>query len=786
MFETRKKPINTVYTPVYKNVSNEAYQMFLLRFGGKFNVWFSYKPMTPEEEPVVKERLEKLLNKEKQETKSICQGISQIKPIEKFDTFFEYWKDIQLKNHQDKPKEFHEILQDIRNEERSRVIKQQNARWDELKSLRCDPWNELKMFELSLVKPCEDKGNITSKPNYDIGQTTRTIHIGRTDPNILKAISFLRFCEEVGLPFRIGQYSIASNIAKATLQRISKYSSFWATATLERMGDEKSVDNIFNREYIYKLTTDIADKIIINYLDVLKQFRFQLRVTSQNGNYGIRLAQLLPEVISRLCCKCSNNVKNRIFIFLKEIYASSEKAYYRNIRNMMKRLICSMSEAEQYNKIPDLLGISFPDDLTALNKNDFQNPLQFLEISRKPDGVSGLDIQQGTVDVLCDQASSDDPDKRRWAVSSLITLLNFELITEHQIEKVSQSLWSKSNEDGFPYGTDYYKFAFLTHPYPKEVNPDDLFKNYVKNTSFPIQTKGLEEGVAMMGGNIPVVYEILGANSIDSNFWTVDDAIDIFRRVKEWWDADKDKLEGKYSESNGFPSIKNEFKSRFYCMIELITEVICPKLSKESSDNTIEVLEKLINETKEYGLHTLELEAACLHILQEKESDFKERIHEALISKNDNEEKDGLNALDKMIFAKNCKDGNSTKIEAIKMLSLYVMWCSTDSVGYALSIIIRILKNAPTNYSDGLEDATIKRLNILLEETNYENKKNLITFEEKLEVRRISSILASTLWKHYKTKNKQIPEVIVDWRKICMSPHEFSEIKNTWEGCQAT
>lgn len=793
LLETRKKPNNTVYTPVYKNVSYEAYQLFLLRIGGKNYPIFDNQQSSLEEESLVKERLKQNWKMEKkeqekeqeQEKESFCLRNQQIKSTVQHDTFDQYWEDIKSKKHEDKPKEFHDILRDIRNEERSRVIKQQNARWDELKSLRCDPWNELKMFELSLVRPCKDKGNITTKPEFDIGQITRTIHIGRTDPDILKAISYLRFCEEVGLPFCIGQYSIASNIAKATLQRISKYSYFWATATLERIGDEKSVDNIFYREYIYKLTTDIADRIIINYLGVLKQFRFQLRVTSQNGNYGIRLAQLLPEVISRLCCKCSSDVKKSVFGFIQEIYASPDKAYYRNIRNLMKRLICSMSEVEQYSKIPDLLEISFPDDLKAFNKNDFQNPLRFLEISRKPDGVSGLDIQQETIDVLCDQASSDDPDMRRWAVSSLITLLNFKLINEHQIEKVSQSLWFKGDKDGFPDGTDYYKFAFLAHPHPKKVNPNTLFKNYVNNTPFPIQKKGLQEGVAMMGGSIPVVYEILGSNSIDPNFWTADEAIAVFQRVKDWWDADKDKLRKTDSGPNDFLSIRNEFESRFYCMMELVIEVICPKLSKESSDNTLKEVERLIKETTEYGLHTLEFEAACLHVFPEKESDVKERIHEALISKKDNKEKDALNALSKMIFSKNCKEENSAKIEAVKMLSQFVMWCSTNVIGSALWIIYRIVKDSPMNYSFCLEEATIKRLEILLEETNYENKKNLITFEEKLEVRRISSILASTLWKHYISKSEQIPEVIVDWSRTCMSTNEFSEISNTWEGCQA-
>jgi len=114
------------------------------------------------------------------------------------------------------------------------------------------------------------------------------------------------------------------------------------------------------------------------------------------------------------------------------------------------------------------------------------------------------------------------------------------------------------------------------------------------------------------------------------------------------------------------------------------------------------------------------------------------------------------------------------------MLRQYVLWCSTNSVGSALWVIYRVLKCSPTSFSDCLEDATIRRLEILVEETNYDNK-YLPTFEEKLELRRITSVLTATLWKHYKSNYLPVPKIIAKWRKICLSANEFSEIRNAWD-----
>lgn len=661
-----------------------------------------------------------------------------------------------------------------------------NDRWNELKGFKCDPWNEIKLFELTLKNPPVERKIVTEKREFDIGRVTRSRHFSSTDQEGLSAYAFLRFCEEVGLPYRVGSYTMATKTALASLQRISRYSSFWAIATLARLGDAKAVDSLFSREAVYRFTAHEADQLIHGYLDALNKCRDDIHAGDafRNDSYGVRLAQLLPEVMSRLCCKCSGETKRRVLEFVTGIYASPDKTNYRNVKNLTNRLISSMSEVEQYSLVPDLLKIPFPENLNLLVKDEFLNPFLLLELNQKPECAPAVEIQPGLVDHLFRQAALDNSDRRRWAITSLVTLHKLQLLDDGQSKNLAGAIWRVTDQYGLPDGTDFYKFAFLGFPHPEEVDPTQLFKNYVMSTIFPIQKNKQDKGVGITGGNIPIVHEIIGANGNGGSIWTAEDATEILQRLLEWWDADKDRLSEKENVPEGFSSIPEEFRARFARMLELLAEVVGPKLSTDSPNEIKTPLSRLLKEVREYGLPGLAAEAACLHIYPDQKADVYNRINEALISNQDNIQRDGLRAISKIILDGNDAAASSVEPDPASILSQYLTWCPTHSISSALWIIVRILKNSPTSFSHSLETAAQRRLDRLLADTAYDSDNPDLNFDEKLEVRRISSILAAALWSYYNSRSLPVPEVVEKWRVACLSPDEFSEIRNAWGDCE--
>ncbi|WP_020207843.1 anti-phage defense-associated sirtuin Dsr2 [Gilvimarinus chinensis] len=778
--ESRKKS-NNEYTPKsYFSVSAESYQMLLFRYVKDASDWMMRKPATADEESVIKEYIKDEWVQGQHSSESKRQTSSTVKPRKRFDSFDENWEDLCEKRLSDRRLEWNQYLISIRMRQRRNELQQQNARWDELKAFRCDPWNEIKMYELKLDKPYFQLKTFTEKREFDVGLVSKTRHFFGVDQELINAYSFLRFFEEIGLSYRM---DVKTTLA--SLQRISRSSSFWAISTLARLGDVKAADSLFNRESVYRFTTSEADQLIQNYLDAIRKCRNDINEddSSRNDSYGVRLAQLLPELISRLCCKCSDGMKRCVLEFIADIYASPEKNSYGNMRNLLNRLINSMPEVEQYNLIPEFLKIPFPEDLNPIVRDEFINPFLLVDLKQKPGCVQAVEIRPEMVDHLFQQAALDNPDRRRWAITSLVTLHTLQLLDVDESEDLAEVIWSVTDGYGLPDETDFYKFALLRFPYPEGVNPVKRFKRYVESAPFPIQK---DRGVSMTGGRLSIVHEIIGASSNGENIWTAKDAAEILQRLIEWWDADKDRLAEKENEPVGSPSISEEFRARFSRMLDLISEVVGPKLSVDSPEEIKSSLGRFLKEAQELELPALKAEAASLHLFPDWKGELNSRINEALLSNQIAIQVDGLKAIDKIILYASDVDSSFEEVDPVSMLTQYLAWCPSNRIIPALWIIVRVLKKSPARFDPRLELATLSRLNRLLNETAYDRDTQEFDFDENLGVRQVSSVLAVALFEYYETIGDPVPEVVEKWKIECLAPDEFAEIRIPWLECQST
>ena len=162
------------------------------------------KTATKEEEQLIEENHSKEWRERERKQAFYQQTNSTIKLFENPSSLKEDWSDLLAKRSSERRNEWEHMLRGVRDNQRKNELQCQNIRWDELKASRCDPWNELKLFELTLVNPPVQNKDITEKREFDIGKITRTIHFRSEDQDALKGYSFLRFSEEVGLPFCIG------------------------------------------------------------------------------------------------------------------------------------------------------------------------------------------------------------------------------------------------------------------------------------------------------------------------------------------------------------------------------------------------------------------------------------------------------------------------------------------------------------------------------------------------------------------------------------------------------
>ena len=95
-----------------------------------------------------------------------------------------------------------------------------SERWNALNQYKCDPWHELKLFKSTLKQPPVKQSEVTERKEFDIGRITHAYHSGSGSKEARIAYSFLRFCEDAGIPFRIPGSIFGKEAAEGTLSRI--------------------------------------------------------------------------------------------------------------------------------------------------------------------------------------------------------------------------------------------------------------------------------------------------------------------------------------------------------------------------------------------------------------------------------------------------------------------------------------------------------------------------------------------------------------------------------------
>ncbi|GAH80480.1 unnamed protein product, partial [marine sediment metagenome] len=222
------------------------------------------------------------------------------------------------------------------------------------------------------------------------------------------------------------------------------------------------------------------------------------------------------------------------------------------------------------------------------------------------------------------------------------------LLNENQVKEFSKALWSQTDKStGFPKNTDFYKFAFLKSlPHPNNIDPVSLFKDYIAKEKFPIQKTKAEKGISITEGDIPFCYELIGATKspfFDKGIdWSEQEAIDIFHRLLEWWDSDKE-FTKKDKDTKFFGGIGGEFKKRFSNLTRILNHVIIPRLLLQVSIK--EDLNRLLKELSKYDIPCVATHAASLCIFPEQRLDVFSKIELAILSKQEEKIRDGYNAI---------------------------------------------------------------------------------------------------------------------------------------------
>ena len=660
-------------------------------------------------------------------------------------------------------------------------------RWHQLREYGCDPRDELRRFRHSVDGLPMDDVRVVEKASFDIHKRIRRQNWSGSS-NSLHATRFLRFSEDSGIPFRIHQVSITTHIASRTLRHVSRSSPYWAMATLVRIGDQRVVDEIFDRPSLAGMNIESLDQLIFRYLRSLELARVQRHIHERGGhsNFGTRLARVVPEILSRLSCKCSDSAKDRLFEFLVRVYESKSRRVYRGIRNLATRLLASYSPSQRYRLIPRLLDISLRPNRQPLEIREFPNPLALLEIEQ--DVITGdVSVDQSKIDTLLENANSTESDVRKWALNSLAILYKVEMLSPIHSAKFAKALWGQiRSESAFPQDTEFPRSEFLNLPYPTNVDPKKLFTDYILRIKIFDQND--RNYISFPTGVPTLCREIIGSTS--NIRWSRNEAVVLLESILAWWDFHKKYLTETYQDG-GFTSILDQLQYEVSLLVDTMSVFMISMSVLPDDDGVVKRLDRFINELSDIGIDALRVEAACLDIFPHRMESVLNQIEENIDSRSEDTVVDSLEAI-RVISMKYIQgDGDHAReslVRVVQSAAEIVRWRRDIGLISAMNVIGYIAVKHHWAFTGDVSRSVLKGLSYLIDETangrlgeaSRDPDVDRLAESKRLRQRCASARFAYMLSKLYAKRGGAVPAVIREWESICRSAEEFSDVRNQW------
>ncbi len=657
-------------------------------------------------------------------------------------------------------------------------------RWHVLKQYKCDPWQEIEIFEHKLQRPPAIPSAVAEKSTFDIGRLVQTSYMGGWNTEALAAYNFLRFCEDAGIPFRVPGCAIAAKSAAGTLARIAEYSSHWALATLVRLGEAKAVSEIFDRTSLARMDVSTIDGLIEKHLQSLRSALPDIETGDRwrRPNLGTLLAGVLPEMLSRLCCKCSQPAREQLLDWLLEVYRSDHRTNYQGVQVLVRRLIDVSPLRERVAMVPRLLQFPVLPDLDRIEEREYEHPFAVFRSPKTP-FASEVDIAGISLEAFFAGATSDQPAVRRWAISALAVLHDMGLLEPALTQRFAEVLWSQIDQYGLPSGTNYYRFAFLSLPRPTGVDPPELFMQYVRGAQFPAQ-KDQQQTTIELGtsDDVALCHDIVAASVV----WSKEDLRSITERLVQWWDTDKAHVL-RVRVTGPFRSIAVDLGRRLSSLVRTLAKMVMKYMESINGELRGSVM-RVVEECSQYDVPALRLDVACAYAFAASRDSVFQRVEDALASPRRETVIDALEAMDIVSQRPGSESDRDDLMRLLAAAGQMIRWRRATALWAALDAVGDVVSRHPWTFAGEVERSVLAGLGSLVPETAIggEDRKGHgpemgnHNLSRKLVVRRAAARLAYRLFEHYQAQGVTIPQAIEAWRAVCRSDAEFLDIRNEW------
>lgn len=597
-------------------------------------------------------------------------------------------------------------------------------------------------------------------PSFDIGMSSFSIKSGE-DINLINAYEYIGFREMTGHPFRIGSVTNKEGVLGAVL-RLNRYNDTIPLIFSLLTSDNKLLEEAFTRLEIGMIDVDKVDIICSRCISLIRfSMNYYLRKKHINYfdtdlmEYPLRV---VPEALSRLCVKCTEEKFDELVDLLIEIYNFADKDMFSNVKVYTQRIIKYMPIAVVHRTLEKFWNIEIMQSEAHLN-NNFPDPFQYLwsRLFNKNYKPERMDEKQCRMyeEIL---EKTKDENYHYPALARATYIFKIYKFTDEQRDKLKNILWDKDNlnEYGLPDLSDFYCTSADEFPHDGEDNDIieraeryviDQFEKNIKDESYSSY-----QHLFNMACHVVEKSEIteLKVNKVTNLVLSICKILD------------------KYSNS-GISFGRNDAKNDLKRVDELMGLLI--------------LRSNLVSAEKSYQNENIR---AIIDILD------KHEIPHALLSwcvtvDKRNEEIKASAFKGDSSFAHNA---NQTIYRLTKQgisISEDLKICLVDSIYTTISYYVNSFALGVEYLIDAdlLTDTQCQQITTSL--CKFDEMTRLVitdtkdSISRKLAMRKVTSILAHTLYKWYERNSITVPEEIIYWKRISESSDEFAEIRLCWE-----
>ncbi len=632
-----------------------------------------------------------------------------------------------------------------------------------------DVYAEIEIFEALLKERPEKKYEIEE---YDLNRVTRPMMSG--DSSHIDAFQFVRFFEEIGSPFNSNHIVSAKKACFEAINRINPHSPLWSLILQIKVNDDKFKNKVWSRETISQMSNQEIDSMANFCISAIKNNIEYIEDKNhlREANFQLGIASVVPELLSRLCTRMSDEMKLQTLELFDLIYLSKTPSNFKNLKHLAKRLISSMSEKLKIDNFNALMKSYLYQPKNEVDKIDFSDIFEsFKYYKESEDKNKSAKLDEQITEILFQLLEKEDV--REIALTRLVYLYNFGLLSPDEISAFQKNIWKHVNEDGLPKIPNIYSKRYILNlPVPENIDVHSLIKKYILSIDFPKEIKGVTVGSVY---NKPLFLLELETCSSSSNYpegvkWTNDEFDSINTKILETWNYDISLFSDKDMEDLENSVFYEKIIEKYSSVDNILSQII---ISSKITTNDNTKLLNLLSEFEKYKIPSLQLK-----LVVKGELVAFDKMYDITCSSDLRE----INAACKAIYAAVSmkKSEHKESINSLlRKLSLNVRIRRFQGLSSVMHLFYNLFYSDLLNDDKEIMDNLIFGLDYLIEETKLSNNTFACSTNQCLSLRATANLLAYIMYKKFEG-NEKITTHLLPWKNLSSDLTEFSEVRNNW------